>query len=185
MTKAKATKPLSAKAHLIENRIHKVRSQTVIIDNDLAALYGVTTGALNQAVRRNVERFPLDFMFRLTRQEADSLLSQSVIANTGRGGRRTQPYAFTEHGVAMLSSVLSSARAIQVNLMIVRAFIRMRELIALNKDLATRVGKLERSQQDAASVIGSLVEDIDRVAKDVHRMKALPKPRLRRIGFNA
>jgi len=85
----------------------------------------------------------------------------------------------------MLSSVLSSARAIQVNLMIVRAFIRMRELIALNKDLATRVGKLERSQQDAASVIGLLVEDIDRVAKDVHRMKALPKPRLRRIGFNA
>ena len=169
MTNAKATKPLSAKAHLIENRIHKVRSQTVIIDNDLAALYGVTTGALNQAVRRNVERFPLDFMFRLTRQEADSLLSQSVIANTGRGGRRTQPYAFTEHGVAM----------------IVRAFIRMRELIALNKDLATRVGKLERSQQDAASVIGLLVEDIDRVAKDVHRMKALPKPRLRRIGFNA
>jgi phage regulator Rha-like protein len=167
----------------IERRIHSVRDRKVMLDSDLAALYGVTTGALNQAVRRNKERFPDDFMFVLTTQEVDFLLSQFVIAKTGRGGRRTPPYAFTEHGVAMLSSVLNSERAIQVNMAIIRAFIRMRELIVANKNIAARVDKLERSHKRAASVLEVLVEDIDRLAKDVRQMKALPAPRRRKIGF--
>jgi hypothetical protein len=154
-----------------------------MLDSDLAALYGVTTGALNQAVRRNLERFPDDFMFVLTPDEVERLLSQFVIAKVGRGGRRTPPFAFTEHGVAMLSSVLKSDRAIQVNLIVIRAFVRMRELVAANKDIAVRVDKLERSHKRAASVIEILVEDIDRVAKEVRQMKALPAPRKRKIGF--
>jgi ORF6N domain len=170
-------------AYSIERHIHVVRGKKVMLDSDLAALYEVTTGALNQAVRRNRGRFPNDFMFRLTLEEAQGLLSQSVIANGGRGGRRTPPYAFSEHGVAMLSSVIKSERAIQVNVMIIRAFVRMRELIAANKDIAVRVDKLERSHKRAASVIEILVEDIDRVAQEVRQMKALPAPRKRRIGF--
>jgi len=169
----------------IERQIYKVRGRRVMLDADLAALYEVTTSALNQAVRRNAERFPPDFMFRLTHSEAESLPSQSVIANKTRGGRRTEPYAFTEHGVVMLCSVLNSARAIQVNVMIVRAFIRMREQIAANQEIATRVSKLETNHKRAVSVIELLVDDIDRVEKEVRRMKALPKPRKSKIGFNA
>jgi len=187
----------------VEHRIHVVRGQKVMLDADLAALYGVTTGNLNLAVRRNGARFPEDFMFGLTQNEADSLLlqiaranagrggvevgallSQTVTAKAGRGGRRTLPYAFTEHGVAMLSSVLNSERAIQVNIMIFRAFVRMRELIAANKDIAARVEKLEQGHDRAASVIEVLVEDIDRLAQDVRKMKALPAPRKRKIGFD-
>jgi ORF6N domain len=170
-------------AYSIERHIHVVRGQKVMLDADLAVLYRVTTGALNQAVRRNRGRFPNDFMFRLTLEDHQRLLSQNVIANEGRGGRRTPPYAFTEHGVAMLSSVIKSKRAIQVNVMIIRAFVRMRELIAANKDIAGRVDKLERSHKRAASVIEILVEDIDRVAKEVRQMKALPPPKKNRIGF--
>jgi hypothetical protein len=167
----------------IERRIRSVRGRKVMLDTDLAALYGVTTGALNQAVRRNLERFPDDFMFVLTPDEAERLLSQFAIAKVGRGGRRTPPYAFTEHGVAMLSTVLKGERAIQVNLIIIRAFVRLRELVAVNRDIAARVDRLERSHKRAASVIEVLVADIDRVAKDVRQMKALPAPKKRRIGF--
>jgi hypothetical protein len=169
----------------IERRIHVVRGQKVMLDSDLATLYEVSTGNLNLAVRRNKARFPQDFMLQLTREEADGLLLQFAISNGSRGGRRTPPYAFTEHGVAMLSSVIKSERAIQINVMIMRAFIRMRELIAANRDIAVRVDRLERSHKRAASVIEILVEDIDRIAKEVRRMKALPAPRKRKIGFSA
>jgi hypothetical protein len=153
-----------------------------MLDSDLAQLYDVTTGNLNLSVRRNKSRFPRDFMFQLSKAEADGLLLQNAISNGLRGGRRTPPYAFTEPGVAMLSSVIKSERAIQVKVMIIRAFIRMRELIEANKYIAVRVDKLERSHKRAASVIEILVEDIDRVAQEVRQMKALP-PRKRRIGF--
>jgi hypothetical protein len=152
-----------------------------MLDSDIAALYGVATRALNQAVRRNLERFPEDFMFVLTSEEMSNLMSQTVISSWG--GRRKPPSAFTEHGVAMLSSVIKSKRAIQVNVMVIRAFVRMRELIAANKDIAVRVDKLERSHKRAASVIEILVEDIDRVAREVRQMKALAPPKKRRIGF--
>ncbi len=152
-----------------------------MLSADLAELYGVTVSALNQAVRRNHERFPDDFMFSLTEEEADNLKSQFVISSWG--GSRRPPYAFTEHGVSMLSSVLRSDHAVQMSIAIVRSFVRMRELITANKDIASRIDKLERNHKRAASVIEVLVEDIDKIAKEVRQMKALPAPRKRKIGF--
>jgi hypothetical protein len=105
------------------------RGQKVMLDSDLAELYQVTTGNLNLAMRRNVKRFPEDFMFQLTKEEHTALLLQFARAKTGRGGRQTPPYAFTEHGVAMLSAVLNSHRAVQMSILIVRAFVKMRELL--------------------------------------------------------
>jgi len=183
---AKAPKP-SGK-HLstprpVESLIHVIRSQKVMFDADLAELYGVETGQLNRAVKRNPSRFPEDLMFQLTDEEAQRLRCQIGISNRGRGGRRYLPHAFAEHGVVMLSSVLNSERAIQMNLLIVRAFVRMRELIAHNKDSAARVEKLERGHDRSASVIEILVEDIDRLAHEVKDMKALPPLTERKYGF--
>ncbi len=153
------------------------------MDSDLAALYGVSASRLNEAVKRNRSRFPADFMFHLTAEDLSSLTSQFATSNTGRGGRRHLPHAFTEPGVAMLSAVLNSERAIQMNILIVRAFIRMRELIASNKEIAIRIEKLEQGQDRTASVIEVLVEDIDRLADDLRQIKALPAPKNKRIGF--
>jgi len=152
-----------------------------MLDADLAELYRVETRALNQAVRRNEERFPENFMFQLTPEEAATIRSQSVTAS--KRNVRFQPLAFTEHGVVMLSSVLNSERAIQMSILVVNAFVRMRELISSNKDLAERIGKLERGHDRTGSVIEILVEDIDRLALEVKHMKALPEPKKRRIGF--
>jgi hypothetical protein len=165
----------------VESLIHIVRGQKVMLDRDLAALYEVPTGALNQAVRRNLGRFPEDFMFQLTNEEAQNLKSQSVTSSWG--GRRKAPSAFTEHGVAMLSAVLRSDRAVQMSIGIIRAFVRMRELMAHNKDIAARVEKLERGHERTASVIEVLVEDIDRLAREVKEMKAIPPVTKRKIGF--
>ena len=109
----------------IERRIYRCRDQNVILDSDLADLYRVTTGNLNLAVKRNLARFPADFMFQMTKDESDSLLLQPARPKRGRGGRRTSPYAFTELGVAMLSSVLNSERAVQINILIMRAFVKL------------------------------------------------------------
>ena len=117
----------------VENRILSIRGYRVMLDADLAVLYGVTTGALNQAVKRNAERFPGDFMFRLTAEEGANLKSQIVISNGWGGRRRSLPLAFTEQGVAMLSGVLNSSRAIQVNVAIMRAFVRMREAMSSDR----------------------------------------------------
>jgi len=121
---------------LIERRIYLIRGQKVMLDSDLAELYQVETRVLVQAAKRNAQRFPHDFMFQLTAEEAQALRSQTVISNEGRGGRRYLAYAFTEHGVAILSSVLNSERAVQMNILIIRAFVKLRELLAGNKDLA-------------------------------------------------
>ena len=126
----------------VERRIVFVRGQKVLLDRDLAELYEVTTKQLNQQVRRNWERFPADFMFQLTGKDVACLRSQFVtskIKPAGRGGRRYAPLAFTEQGVAMLSSVLNSERAVQVNIFIMRAFVRLREMLATHKDLAHKV----------------------------------------------
>ena len=167
---------LAVPADLIERRIYMIRGQKVMIDSDLAEIYQVATKVLNQAVRRHRDRFPEDFMFQLTPQESDFLRSQVVTSN--RGGRRYLPYAFTEHGVAMLSSVLNSERAVHMNILIVRAFVRMRELLASHKDLAIRVDQLEATQYQHGSIIAVLAEEID-------EMKRLPDPPKRRIGFKA
>lgn len=126
-----------------QGRIYTVRGQNVMVDSDLAELYGVTTGALNQAVKRNEERFPEDFMFALTADEAQRLISQTVISNARREGRRKTPYAFTEQGVAMLSGVLRSQRAVRVNVAIMHAFVSLRGLLTQDRDLARRIIALE------------------------------------------
>jgi len=142
MPKKKKTSTIAIPSELIEKRIYLVRGQKVMLDSDLADLYGVTTGNLNLAVRRNKSRFPQDFMFQLTAEEAKSLLLQTA-RSKGRGGRRTPPSVFTEQGVAMLSSVLRSEQAVQVNIAIMRAFVRLRELLVIHKDLANKIEDLE------------------------------------------
>lgn len=128
----------------IEKRIHELRGKKVMLDADLAELYGVETRALNQAVTRNAGRFPEDFMFRLTTTEAQDLKSQSVTSNWG--GRRYLPYAFTEHGILMLSNVLKSERAVGVSIQIIRVFSKMREMIQGYRELIERIQKIERRQ---------------------------------------
>jgi hypothetical protein len=166
----------------VESLIHLIRGQKVMLDSDLAGLYGVPTKRLNEAVKRNPDRFPTKFMFPLTHKEIASMRSQ--IAAASKRNIRYQPLAFTEHGVVMLSSVLNSARAVEMSILVVDAFVRMRELIASNKDIAARIEKLERSHDRSASVIEILVEDIDRLAHDVRQMKTFPAPPKRKIGFD-
>jgi len=165
----------------VEGLIHVIRGQKVMLDVDLAELYGVPTKHLNQAVKRNLNRFPAKFMFQLSAEEANKMRSQFVTAS--KINIRYQPLAFTEHGVVMLSAVLKSARAVEMSILVVDAFVRMRELIAANKDIAARIEKLERGHDRTASVIEVLVEDIDRLAGEVKQMKALPPVTKRKIGF--
>jgi ORF6N domain len=128
----------------IASRIYLIRGEKVMLDSDLAKLYGVATKNLNKAVGRNLKRFPEDFMFRLTKEEAHSLRFQIGTSNEGRGGRRYLPYAFTEQGVAMLSSVLGSDRAADVNVAIMRTFVKLRQILATHKDLARKVEEHDR-----------------------------------------
>jgi hypothetical protein len=167
--------PLPVPVESIERRIYFIRGQKVMLDADLAELYQVPTKRLNEQVRRNRLRFPEDFAFQLTADETANLRSQ--FATSSWGGRRTPPRVFTEHGVAMLSSVLNSDRAVQMSILIIRAFVKMRELLASHKNLAARVEKLEASHQHHASVINLLAEEID----DLKRPPA--EPAKRRIGF--
>jgi hypothetical protein len=157
----------------IERRIFLIRGHKVLLDSDLAALYGVTTGNLNKAVTRNVSRFPQDFMFRLTRTEFDHLRSQIGISSSW-GGRRYLPRAFTEQGVAMLSTVLKSRRAIQVNIAIMRTFVRLREILATHKDLARKLEALERKYDAQFKVVFDAIREL---------MTPSPPPSQRQIGF--
>lgn len=152
-----------------------IRGQKVMLDADLAELYQVPTKRLNEQVRRNRGRFPKDFMFRLSAAETRNLRSQ--IATSSWGGRRNLPYAFTEHGVAMLSAVLASERAVKMSVVIIRAFVRMREMPANHKELALRVQRIEDVQHRQTSVITILADEIE----DLKRIPP-PGPK-RRIGF--
>lgn len=147
-----------------------------MLDADLAALYGVTTGNLNKAVQRNLSRFPADFMFRLNLEEVESLIFQSGISK-GRGGRRHLPYVFSEQGVAMLSSVLHSERAVQVNIAIMRAFVQLREVLAGHAELAVKFAELERRITGHDGAIHSLFDAI-------RQLMAPPRKRRREIGFH-
>lgn len=162
----------------ITDSILILRSHKVLLDANLAALYGVPTGVLVQTVKRNIERFPEDFMFQLTAGEWAALRSQFVISNDGRGGRRYAPYAFTEQGVAMLSSVLKSTRAIAVNIEIMRTFVRMRKLLASNKELAQKLAELERK-------LASHDQAIVGILKAIRELMNPPLPKKRPIGFTA
>jgi len=157
----------------IEQTILVIRGHNVMLDSDLAQLYGVTVGRLNEAVKRNEDRFPSDFMFHLTKPEFEHLKSQIAISSSKWGGRRHAPYAFTEQGVAMLSSVLRSKRAIQVNIAIMRAFVQLRELIASNKGLARRLNELEKRYDGQFRVVFEAIRELI----------AEPAPKSRRIGF--
>ena len=185
--KLPAASVLPVPLELIERRIYVIRSQKVMLDSDLAGLYQVPTKRLNEAVKRNLDRFPADFMFQISAEEAASLANlRSQFAASSYGGRRYLPYAFTEHGVAMLSSVLNSQRAVQMNILIIRTFVKLRELLATHKDLAAKVEKLEAGQRDHAIAISLVAKDVETLAKNVKReFKKLGAPRRRkpRIGF--
>ena len=168
-----------ARAEQIEQVIKVVRGQRVMLDSDLARLYGVTTAALNQAVKRNAQRFPLDFAFRLTRQEFMALISQIVTSKGSRGGHRKLPWVFTEHGVAMLSSVLRSSQAAQVNVEIMRAFVRLRRLLATPGELVEQIAKLAETVQLHDDQIKAIAQVLRQM------MEKPPEPPKGQIGFQS
>lgn len=161
----------------VEKLIELVRGQRVMLDFDLAKLYGVTTKVLNQAVARNADRFPSEFAFRLVPQEVSNLKSQIVTSSLGHGGRRKLPWAFTEHGVAMLSSVLRSKRAVRVNIEIVRTFVRLRRLLATPGELVEQLTKLA----DTVQLHDDQIKTIARVLQQL--MEKPAEPSKGRIGF--
>ena len=172
---------------LIGTQILAVREQRVLIDADLAELYGVQTKVLVQAVKRNIARFPTDFMFQLSADEFAALRSQTVTSNTGRGGRRTPPYAFTEQGVAMLSSVLGSPRAIGVNIEIMRTFVRVRALSVTHTELAKRLGELEEKTEGLSLQHDTFSRNTRNQLKQVfdalRELTTPPEPPKHPIGF--
>lgn len=161
----------------IISKIYWVRGHKVMIDSDLAALYSVLTGTLIQAVKRNKDRFPSDFMFQLNAKEHDSLISQIVISK-GRGGRRFRPYAFTEQGVAMLSSVLNSERAIHVNIQIIRTFTKMKQMLATNELFRQKIEELERKYEKHDKQFKIVFEALRDLLEPVKAPKKKP------IGFH-
>ncbi len=177
--KRSASENLPIPVEMIERRIFLIRGHKVMLDSDLAELYAETTTRLNQQVRRNIDRFPEDFAFQLTQGELDALILQIATSKTGRGGRRKLPLAFTEQGVAMLSSVLRSTRAVIVNIAIMRAFVRLREILATHKDLARRMADLEREQKAQGKKITDVFKAIQKLIEPPP-----DKPR-RAIGFQA
>lgn len=161
----------------IEQSIFLIRTQKVMLDSDLAELYGVPIKRLNEQVRRNRKRFPSDFMFQLTREEYEGLRSRFATLNLGRGKHRKYlPYAFSEQGVAMLSSVLNSHRAIEVNIEIMRAFVRLRQLISTHKELSQKLIELERK-------IGAQDEQIQVIFDAIRQLMTPAEPNKRKIGF--
>jgi len=181
----RASLPVPVEA--VARRIYVMRGQRVMLDSDLADLYEVTTKALNQAVKRNSSRFPADFMFKLTVQEEGALRSQIVTSNGRRGGRRYAPYAFTELGVAMLSSVLNSERAVQMNIIIMRAFVKLRELLATNRAMARKIEQLSgavKNHEEVFEIVISDIHGLDRkLTREIRRLSGTHKRRKPRIGF--
>jgi leucyl aminopeptidase len=168
---------LSIPDERISNAILVARGQKVLLDSDLAGLYGVTTKRLNEQVKRNIERFPPDFMFQLTAEESEALRSQFATLKTGRGQHRKYlPYVFTEHGAIMAANVLNSPRAIQVSVHVVRAFVRLREMLATHKDLARKLEELEKKYDAQFRVVFDAIRQL---------MAPPPEPKKRRIGFHA
>jgi hypothetical protein len=154
----------------IENKILVIRGQKVMLDSDLAILYQVPVKRLNESVKRNIKRFPADFMFQITKEERDILKSQFATSSS-HGGRRKLPYVFTEHGVAMLSSVLSSERAIAVNIEIMRAFGRIRQIISSNIELLTYVKDLENEYDEQFLIIFEVLEKLMNIPKENERLE--------------
>jgi len=167
--------PNTVVVEVIATKIIEIRGKKVMLDSDLARLYGVETKILLQAVKRNLRRFPNDFMYQLTKQEVAILRSQIVTSSWG--GRRYLPYVFTQEGVAMLSSVLNSERAIQVNIQIMRAFVKLKELLLTHKDLAIKLEALERKYSEHD-------EKIQQIFEAIRQLLQPPEEPKRRIGFH-
>jgi len=162
---------------MIEKKIYLIRGHKVMLDSDLAELYGVATKVLLQAVKRNLNRFPEDFMFILKYQDVAALRSQIVTLKKGRGEHRKYlPYVFTEQGVAMLSSVLNSERAVQVNIAIMRAFVKLREMLSTNKELALKLAQLERKMEKHD-------EEIKLIFDAIRQLMKPPETKTKKIGF--
>jgi len=162
---------------IIERKIYLIRGEKVMLDSDLAELYGVMVKVLNQAVKRNIGRFPEDFMFQLTKEEDESLRSQIVTLKKGRGEHRKYlPNVFTEQGVAMLSSVLNSERAIQVNVVIMRTFVKLRAFLSANKELAHKLAELERKTVKHD-------EEIKVIFNAIRQLMVPPETKKGKIGF--
>ncbi len=157
----------------IASKIYIIRDTRVMLDRDLAELYGVETKVLKQAVRRNIKRFPEDFMFELTREEFENWRSQFVTSNRDKMGLRYRPFAFTEQGVAMLSSVLNSDRAIQVNILIIRAFTQLREMLATHEELKRKIEAMESKYDEQFGVVFEAIKQL---------IDTEDKPK-RKIGF--
>ena len=174
------TSPLIA-VDALSDRIHLVRGQRVMLDSDLAELYGVATKVFNQAIKRNIDRFPTDFMFQLTEEEGESLRSQSVTLKSGRGQHRKYlPYVFTEHGAIMAASVLSSPRAVEMSVFVVRAFVQLRDTLIAHKELAQRLDQLEaRIQRKLVTHDQAIAGILDAI----RQLMAPPAQRKRPIGF--
>lgn len=182
---------------VIQNKIYEIRGQRVMLDRDLAELYGVTTSALNQAVKRNQERFPEDFMFQLTSDETEKWKSQIVISNSLTMGLRRNPYAFTEQGVSMLSAVLKSDTAVKVSIAIMRAFVAMRNYITTTTSVSAELAEiraklalLERNDEDNMEAVNDLSEDmrqeLDNIYQAIAALSVKPQqvaPPHRPIGF--
>jgi hypothetical protein len=171
MNRAVATIPVER----IERAILLIRGHKVMLDADLARLYATATKRLNEQVKRNRDRFPSDFMFQLTKEEWHCLRSQIATSKPGRGGRRVPPYAFTEHGAVMAANVLNSPRAVQTSIQVVRAFIRLRELLASHKELARRLDALEQRYDGQFKVVFDAIR----------KLMSPPAPSVPRIGFHA
>ncbi len=160
----------------VESRIVVLRQQKVILDSDLAELYGVSVKRLNQQVQRNHERFPADFMFRLTAKEDEILRLQIATSSSGHGGRRHLPYAFTEHGAIMAATVLNSPKAVEMSVFVVRAFVKLREMLANNRQLASKIEELEKRLETHDTAIQELIDAIK-------EMMTPPEGPRKKIGF--
>jgi phage regulator Rha-like protein len=170
------SKQVAVLAKRVESRIISLRSHRVILDVDLADLYGVKVKRLNEQVKRNARRFPGDFVMQLTAEETNNLKSQNVISSSSHGGRRTLPYAFTEHGAIMAASILNSERAVEMSIFVVRAFVRMREALAANQQILAKLEELENRVESHDANIQGLIDAIREL------MEPLPATG-RRIGF--
>jgi ORF6N domain len=161
----------------VARSIYVIRGQKVMLDSDLARIYGVSTERLNQQVKRNQDRFPVDFMFRLTTIETENLTLQIARSSVSHGGRRYRPYAFTEHGALMLASVLRTSIAVRASVRIVRAFVKLREILAAHVELAHRLDELEKRLAAQDGRVQTLFDALRQLTKD-------PEPKQRTIGFH-
>ena len=178
---AKEVKKLTSEDEIIISKIYFIRDKKIMLDKDLAELYDVTTGNLNKAVKRNVKRFPEDFMFQLTEAEFKNLIFQS--GTSSWGGTRKMPYGFTEQGVAMLSGVLNSDRAIDVNIRIIRIFTKLREMLLTHKDILLKIEKVEKNMMQQDGKMKQYEKDIQMIFEALKQLLNPPQEPRKRIGF--